>query len=323
MAAEFLGLPHGPGLQQQQMKPNFGATILTISGKKAGDQGNEDLLVDSVFLGWERAVSMMDQVTSVAKKWLGKHGYKGPLSALEFFAQKNTKLLEAQHGVRKLEQAGGVKGGVWIYNSCWLATGHGKVEGTVLSACPRCIFSQQRTLQQHLGLLHTSRLRIAPAFTWPSVNIASPFMVKCPCGSNYCAKARVSTQDALRDDDGSVPRQNLLNSSASDFVYHFCNTVNGIPFALHKAGPGNLDPAIICPNRLLLGHANKHVLVAPVRAGNLNEHMQLVSEVDMAFHQTWTQERIQLFVHGRPGRRRSVFRPSWATSSSLPNSQSR
>ena len=44
------------------------------------------------------------------------------------------------------------------------------------------------------------------------------------------------------------------------FAYHVCNTINGIPFALHKAGLDNLDPAIICPNRFLLGHANRRDL---------------------------------------------------------------
>ena len=57
------------------------------------------------------------------------------------------------------------------------------------------------------------------------------------------------------------------------FVYFVCNTINGIPFALHKAGVGNLDPIIICPNRLLLGHANRRALATRVRAGNLSEHI--------------------------------------------------
>ena len=85
------------------------------------------------------------------------------------------------------------------------------------------------------------------------------------------------------------------------FVYHICNTINGIPFVLNKAGPDNLDSAIICPNRLLLGHSNRPVLVTPVRARNLNEHMQLVKEVEEALHQTWTQERIHQFVNGGRG----------------------
>ena len=73
---------------------------------------------------------MMDWVTSVAIRWLGKGGYKGPLSSLEYFAQKSTQLLETRHGVRELERAEGVKeGGVWLYNSRWLMTGHGKDEG--------------------------------------------------------------------------------------------------------------------------------------------------------------------------------------------------
>ena len=51
-------------------------------------------------LGWEKGVSVMDQVTSIAKKWLGKHGYMGLTSALEYFTQKRTKLLKAQHSDR-------------------------------------------------------------------------------------------------------------------------------------------------------------------------------------------------------------------------------
>ena len=60
----------------------------------------------------------------------------------------------------------------------------------VRSACRRCIFSRRRTLNQHLGLLHSSRMLIAPAFTWPSVNIVGPFKIKCVCGSNHRAAAK-------------------------------------------------------------------------------------------------------------------------------------
>ena len=122
------------------MKSNFGATILTISGKKSGDRGYEDLLVDPVFLGWEKGVSVMDQVTSIAKKWLGKHGYMGLTSALEYFTQKRTKLLKAQHSDRSWSgQELSSRGGIWIYNSRLLATGQGKVEGIeakCLDVCP-------------------------------------------------------------------------------------------------------------------------------------------------------------------------------------------
>ena len=84
------------------------------------------------------------------------------------------------------------------------------------------------------------------------------------------------------------------------FAYYVCNVINGIPFALDKAAaPDNLDAAIICPNRLLLGHANRRALAAPVRAGNLDEHVELVDKVEQAFHRTWTQVRISQFVNGR------------------------
>ena len=53
-----------------------------------------------------------------------------------------------------------------------------KLAGMVRSACPRCIFSRRRTLNQHLGPLHSSRMLIAPAFTWPSVDIVGPFKIK-------------------------------------------------------------------------------------------------------------------------------------------------
>ena len=67
--------------------------------------------------------------------------------------------------------------------------GH-KLAGTVQSACPRCIFSRRQTLNQHLRSLHSSRMLIAPAFTWPSVDIVGPFKIKCVCGSNHRAAAK-------------------------------------------------------------------------------------------------------------------------------------
>ena len=36
------------------------------------------------------------------------------------------------------------------------------------------------------------------------------------------------------------------------FAYYICNVINGIPFAISKAGPENLETAIISPNKLLL-----------------------------------------------------------------------
>ena len=57
--------------------------------------------------------------------------------------------------------------------------------GVVWSACPCCIFSRQRMLNQHLGPLHSSRMLIGPAFTWPLVDIVVPFKIKCACGSNH------------------------------------------------------------------------------------------------------------------------------------------
>ena len=65
-----------------------------------------------------------------------------------------------------------------------------KLAGTVRAACPPCIFSQRRMLQQHLGPLHTSRLLLAPAFMWPAVDIFGPFKVKCMCGSNHRASSK-------------------------------------------------------------------------------------------------------------------------------------
>ena len=87
------------------------------------------------------------------------------------------------------------------------------------------------------------------------------------------------------------------------FAYHVCNTINRIPFALHKVGLDNLDPAIICPNRLLLGHANRRALAAPVRARNLNEHVQLFDNVEKVFNQTWNQECINQFINGGQGKK--------------------
>ena len=55
---------------------------------------------------------------------------------------------------------------------------------------PRLHLLQRRTLQELLGQLHTSRLLVAPAFTWLAVDIVGPFMVKCVCGSNHHAKAK-------------------------------------------------------------------------------------------------------------------------------------
>ena len=67
--------------------------------------------------------------------------------------------------------------------------GH-KLASMVRSACLCCIFSRWRTLNQHLGLLHSSRMLIAPAFTWLSVDIVGQFKIKCACGSNHQATAK-------------------------------------------------------------------------------------------------------------------------------------
>ena len=83
------------------------------------------------------------------------------------------------------------------------------------------------------------------------------------------------------------------------FFYFMCNTINRIPFALHKAGVGNLDLIITCPNRLLLGQANRRMLVAPVRARNLSEHVQFIDDMEKAFHQTWSKTRLNMFVNDR------------------------
>ena len=48
-------------------------------------------------------------------------------------------------------------------------------------------------------------------------------------------------------------------------------------------------------NGLLLGHANRRSLVAPVRAGNLNEHVQFIDYMEKAFHQTWSKTCLNLF----------------------------
>merc|ERR1712049_57992 len=261
---------------------------------------------------------------------------------------------------------------------------------------PRCIHAQRRTLEQHLGPLHKSRLLIAPAFTWPAMDIAGPFKVRCACGSNHRASAKAyilvircpstnavsaevmetlssaSAADAysrhasryghaqwVTSDRGSqfmalwrkgsfshtdlttrlqseyerggirvtvVPAahhsangvaerairtvREMMNEvfrhrsysvlQLQTFAYYVCNVVNGIPFALDKAAaPDNLDAAIICPNRLLLGHANRRALAAPVRAGNLNEHVQFIDEMEKAFHQTWSKTRLDLFVNDK------------------------
>ena len=54
------------------------------------------------------------------------------------------------------------------------------------------------------------------------------------------------------------------------------------------AGSDNLDPSVIWPNRLLLGHAKRHTLITPVKARNTKEHIQMVEEMEMAFQSTWT-----------------------------------
>ena len=442
----------------REMKSSFASTILTISGRKSGNNGDEGLLVDPVYLGWQRAVNIMSKVISFVKKKC-KEKYKGPASAMDYFAKKSSQWVESQRSAKELERAGGVKeGGVWLYNARLLSTGHGKIEGieaqcldvkpdmfrtplaladskiglsvmtychqlnghhrgvtatyveslsvfhilggrklagTVRSACPRCIFSQRRKLTQHLGPLHASRTLIAPAFTWPAIDIVGPFKVKCACGSNHRAAAKgwvlvlrcpstnavsaevmetlstASAADAysrhasryghaqyLTSDQGTQLRSLWKNGKFSyvdltlrlqsefqqggirttivpagdhsangvaeraigtiremlgemftgrtfsilqlqTFVYFVCNTINGIPFALHKASVSNLDPAIICPNQLLLGHANRRALAAPVRAGNLNEHVQFIDEMEKAFHQTWSKTRLDLFVNDR------------------------
>ena len=52
----------------REMKSSFGATILTISGRKSGDQSDENLVLDPVFLRWEWPVNVMDRDISVARK---------------------------------------------------------------------------------------------------------------------------------------------------------------------------------------------------------------------------------------------------------------
>ena len=440
----------------REMKSSFGVTILTVAGGKQAD--HEDLLVDPVALGWERAVNITNKVISIIKKW--RKNYRGPETAIDYFAVKSTELLEARKSHKELEKAGGVKeNNVWIFNARYLNSGLGELDGieaecldvrpdmfrtpmaladskvglavmthchqlsghhrgvnatlveslsvfhilggrklakTVRSACPRCIHAQRRTLEQHLGPLHKSRLLIAPAFTWPAMDIAGPFKVRCACGSNHRASAKAyilvircpstnavsaevmetlssaSAADAysrhasryghaqwVTSDRGSqfmalwrkgsfshtdlttrlqseyerggirvtvVPAahhsangvaerairtvREMMNEvfrhrsysvlQLQTFAYYVCNVINGIPFALDKAAaPDNLDAAIICPNRLLLGHANRRALAAPVRAGNLDEHVELVDKVEQAFHRTWTQVRISQFVNGR------------------------
>ena len=440
----------------REMKSSFGITILTVAGDKHAN--HEDLLVDPVALGWERAVNVMDKVISIIKKW--RKNYKGPSTAMDYFALKSTELLEARKTDRELQKAGGIKeNNIWIFNARFLNSGLGELDGieagcldvapnmfrtpmalaeskiavaimthchqlsghhrgvnatlveslsvfhilggrklakTVRTACPRCIYAQRRTLEQHLGPLHKSRLLVAPAFTWPALDIAGPFKVKCACGSNHRAVAKsyiliircpstnaisaevmetlstASAADAysrhasryghaqwVTSDRGSnfmalwkkgefshtdlttrlqseyerggikvtvVPANHHAANGVAEraiktvremmgeifrfrtysvlqlqtFAYYVCNIINGIPFALDKAAaPDNLDAAIICPNRLLLGHANRRALAAPVRAGNLEEHVELVKHVEEAFHKTWTQVRISQFVNGR------------------------
>ena len=451
----------------REMKSNFGTTILTISGQKVDTE--EDLLVDPVRLGWERAIQIMDKVT-FAVKWMSKNSktrvYNGPKSAIEYFAQKSTKLLEARREEKELKRAGGVKqGGIWIYNArflgdldklegletgcldvhpgmfrvpmaladskvglavmtaCHQLNGHHrgvtatlveslsvfhilggrKLAGTVRSACPRCIFSQRRTLQQHLGPLHTSRLLVAPAFSWPAVDIAGPFVARCACGSNHRAKAKAwilvircpstnavsaqvmetlssaSAADAysrhaaryghaqfITSDRGSqflslwkkgqfshtdlttrlqsefqkggirvtvIPAGDHSANGVAEraiktiremmkeifgerthsvlqlqtFAYYICNVINGIPFAISKAGPENLETAIISPNKLLLGHNNRRALAAPVKAGNLEEHVNQVKEVEEAFFKSWNVERIRQFVNDGRGEKEKII----------------
>ena len=252
-------------------------------------------------------------------------------------------------------------------------------------------------LNQHLGPLHSSRMLIGPAFTWPLVDIVDPFKIKCACGSNHrerldpcCPSTNAVSAEVIetlstasvadvysrhasryghaqhitsyqgsqfrslwksgkfshvdltlrlqseyqqggirvtvvpvgdKSANGVAERaiktisemlgemftgRTLSTFQLQTFVYFVCNTINGIPFALHKAGVGNLDPIIICPYRLLLGHANRRALVAPVRAGKLNEHVQFIDDMVKAFHQTWSKTRLDLFVNNRQAKDKIV-----------------
>ena len=76
------------------------------------------------------------------------------------------------------------------------------------------------------------------------------------------------------------------------FIYYVYNVINGIPFALNKTGPDNLETA---------GARQQTGVSRPGQGRKPHMHVQLVKKVEEAFHQSWTQERINEFVNSGRG----------------------
>ena len=76
----------------REMKSSFASAILTISGRKSGSKVCSWILFSPVGSG--RSTSWTESL-HFARKSRGER-YKGPSSALEYFAQKSTQLLKSQ-----------------------------------------------------------------------------------------------------------------------------------------------------------------------------------------------------------------------------------
>lgn len=76
----------------REMKSSFASAILTISGRKSGSKVCSWILFSPVGSG--RSMSWTESL-HFARKSRGER-YKGPSSALEYFAQKSTQLLKSQ-----------------------------------------------------------------------------------------------------------------------------------------------------------------------------------------------------------------------------------